>query len=490
MKKLFCFLLALSLLLSAASCAPKPEKTYEEQKALYDGIIEEYTALLTAKQSGEALPAPDTKGMDEREAAIATALHGIVDNCKDAEVAKTLGYGYKDMDGNGTPELILMTKYTSILAVFTLSDSKPILLEADSEEIKSFLFASNGRFFMTRDTVTDGIEEVTHYTSRVDGDKMTYDAIYGQVYNQEKKEILEYFQMVDDQRTIIDKETFDELYREYRQIVGTTNYNDTVKLSAPYIHFPLTDTFANKNLPVADFSSYAAIRETYKAISTCVEDFNISKWAQGEYDNLFSFPNDISFEYYNQLLYTAHYNGHSMGYDEIDLNGDGQDELVLMNEDYSINAIFTQKNGVPVMLGAFPKATGWLDDQGLLHIDRIDYYELEYSLYEFTKEGDYNLVYSILLAENGNRYLTKDGKTEKITFEESLTLYYDEYRSCYTEPFAPNEHTHAVSDLTYTPLTPATEDPMKAAVNKTWHKNASLDKTSGKEWGAYSNTYV
>ena len=340
-------------------------------------------------------------------------------------------------------------------------------------------------FRINHDTLTPGL-----YTSRVDGDKMTYDAIYGQVYNQEKKEILEYFQMVDDQRTIIDKETFDELYREYRQIVGTTNYNDTVKLSAPYIHFPLTDTFANKNLPVADFSSYAAIRETYKAISTCVEDFNISKWAQGEYDNLFSFPNDISFEYYNQLLYTAHYNGHSMGYDEIDLNGDGQDELVLMNEDYSINAIFTQKNGVPVMLDAFPKATGWLDDQGLLHIDRIDYYELEYSLYEFTKEGDYNLVYSILLAENGNRYLTKDGKTEKITFEESLTLYYDEYRSCYTEPFAPNEHTHAVSDLTYTPLTPATEDPMKAAVNKTWHKNASLDKTSGKEWGAYSNTYV
>ena len=78
-----------------------PEKDYEKQKSLYDGIIAEYTALLTAKQNGEALSAPDTEGMDEREAAIATALHGIVDACKDAEVAKTMGYGYKDMDGNG-----------------------------------------------------------------------------------------------------------------------------------------------------------------------------------------------------------------------------------------------------------------------------------------------------------------------------------------------------------------------------------------------------
>jgi hypothetical protein len=141
------------------------------------------------------------------------------------------------------------------------------------------------------------------------------------------------------------------------------------------------------------------------------------------------------------------------------------------------------------MLGAYANASCWLDDQGLIHVDRIDYYELEYSLYEFTKEGDYNLVYSILVAENGNRYLTKDGKAEKISFEESLEIYYDDYCR-YTEPFSPHEQTRNASSLTYTPLVETTEDLTKAAVGKTWRKNADLEKTSGKEWGAWGNTYV
>ncbi len=488
MKKFLATLLCLCLLLTAAACTQDPEKSYEKQKSLYDDIIAEYTALLTAKQNGEELPAPNTEGMDEREAAIATALHGIVDDCKDAETAQNLGYGFKDMDGNGTPELILLTKYTNIKAIFTISDKRPILLEANYGKGTTFMFATNNRFFMLRDKVTDNIEEATVYIWRVDGDKAAYDSIYGAIYDQEKRECLERFQMVDDKRVPVDEESYKELDREYRQSLGT-GYSDTHKLLAPYIHFPLTDKVPTENLPVADFSSYTAIRETYKAISTCLEDFESAKWFQGEYDNLFAFPNDISFEYYTQLLYAAYHSAYYEGYDEIDLNGDGQDELVIMNEDYTIKAIFTQKNGRPVMLGAYANASCWLDDQGLIHIDRIDYYELEYSLYEFTKEGDYNIVYSILVAENGNRYLTKDGKTEKISFEESLEIYYDDYCR-YTEPFSPHEQTRNASSLTYTPLVETTEDLTKAAVGKTWRKNADLEKTSGKEWGAWGNTYV
>lgn len=466
-----------------------PEKDYEKQKSLYNDIIAEYTALLTAKQNGEELPALNTDGMDEREAAIATALHGIVDSCKDAETAQNLGYGFKDMDGNGTPELILLTKYTSIQAIFTISDKKPILLEANYGQGTTFMFATNNRFFMLRDQVTDSIEEATVYIWRVDGDKIAYDSVYGAVYDQEKKEILEYYQIVDGERKTIDKDTYNELDREYRQIINKPGFSTDAKLLTPYIHFPLTDKVPTENLPVADFSSYAAIRETYKAISACLEDFESAKWFQGEYDDLFAFPDDISFEYYTQLLYTACHGAYCEGYDEIDLNGDGQDELVIMNEDYTIKAIFTQRNGKPVLLDAFAYETCWLDDQGLIHVDRIDYYELEYSLYEFTKEGDYSLVYAILVAENGNRYLTKDGKTEKISFEESLEIYYDDYCR-YTEPFSPHEQTRNVSSLTYTPLVEPTEDLRKAAADKTWHKNADLEKTSGKEWGAWGNTYV
>ena len=167
--------------------------------------------------------------------------------------------------------------------------------------------------------------------------------------------------------------------------------------------------------------------------------------------------------------------------------------MVLIDEDYRIKAIFTQKNGRPVLLDAFAYETCWLDDQRFIHVDREEYDEVEFSLCEFTKDGDYNLVYSILHTKE-DVYLTKDGKTEQITtHEEWVELYYGDYCR-YSEPFSPNEQTRNVSPLTYTPLTytpltEATENLIKAAAGKTWHKYAELEKTTGKDF-ARENIYI
>ena len=491
MNKYLSFLLCIFLILGIVGCTRSPkqqtQKSYEEQKVLYDDIISQYTSLLNAKHNGGELLVPNTENMDAGEIAISEALYGIVDGCKDAKAAENLGYGYKDFDGNGTPELIILDKYKSIRAIFTLSDNQPVLLESNYDIGSSFVFATKKRFFMVRCTVSDNIEEVTFYTCHVSGDKMVYDAIYGKVYDQNKKEILEIFQIEDGKRTQINEDTFNELYREYKKVT-VPEYATTSKLLAPRIYYPLNDSITNDNLPVADFSSYAAIRETYNKISNCLDKFESAKWQFGEYDNLFTFPNDLSFEYYTRLLYAAYHSAYGIGYDEIDLNGDGKDELVLMNEDYRIKAIFTQKGGVPVLLDAFAYETCWLDDKGFIHVDNEQYYELEYNLYEFASNGQYKLIYSILDAENGNRYLTKDGKTEKITFEKFLELYYDDYCR-YSEPFKPYEQTRNVSDLTYTPLNAPADDLINAATDKTWHKYAKLGELSDKEMPR-SNTYL
>lgn len=491
MSKYLSFLLCIFLILGIVGCTRSPEqhiqKSYEEQKVLYDDIISQYTSLLNAKHNGEVLLVPNTENMDAREIAIFEALYGIVDGCKDANAVENLGYGYKDFDGNGTLELIILTKYTSIRAIFTLSDNQPVLLESNYDVGSSFVFATKNRFFMVRSTASDNIEEVTFYTCHVLGDKMVYDAIYGKVYDQNKEEILEIFRIEDGKRTQINEDTFNELYREYEKVT-VPGYTTTSKLLAPRIYYPLKDSITNENLPVADFSSYAAIRETYNKISNCLDKFESAKWEFGEYDNLFTFPNDLSFEYYTRLLYAAYHSAYGIGYDEIDLNGDGKDELVLMNEDYRIKAIFTQKGGVPVLLDAFAYETCWLDDKGFIHVDNEQYYELEYNLYEFASNGQYKLIYSILVAENGNRYLTKDGKTEKISFEKSLEFYYDDYCR-YSEPFKPYEQTRNVSDLTYTPLNAPADDLINAATDKTWHKYAKLGELSDKEMPR-SNTYL
>lgn len=474
--------------LACTSCGT-PDLSYEVQKTAYDGVIAEYTAMLKAKQNGEELTPPKTDGMKEEKAAIAEALYGIVADQK-VETLADLGYGFKDMDGNGTPELILLNRYTSIRAVFTIANRKPVLLEANYGEGTSFLFAPNNRFFMTRETATDNVEDYRYYTCHVEGDHMVYDAVYGEVFDREKKETLEFYHMVDGNRTVVDRETFmDELYREYSMTRGTS-YGDIVKLFAPYIHYPLGEKVSTENLPVADFSSYEAIRETYKAISTCLDGRLVGNaWLMGEYDDLFSYPDDRSFEYYSQLLYTAYQGGYNEGYDEIDLNGDGVDELVLMNEDYIIKAIFTIKNGKPVMLDALTHEEGWLDSEGFIHVDREDEDMLEYSLYELTADGDYNLIYSILVAQYGKYYLTKEGKTEMITSERFKEIYNDEY-CVYTAPFEANEYNRAVSGLTYTPLTPPAEDPVRNAVTKRWYKGAWLNEIPVDADSAYGAIYM
>ena len=243
MKRFLTFLLCLSLLLTAVAC--KKEKPQEPSVyATYDDIAAEFTALLTAKYNGEELTAPNTEDMDERETAIAEALYGIVDAHQiDSKYPVNLGYGYKDMDGNGTPEMFLLSQYLSIRAVFTLSEGEPVLLEAvyknDTGGYSAFSFASQNRFFIRRDKMIDeAIGETVLYTCHIDGDKMVYDAVYGQVYNQEKKEHLEYFQEQDGTRTSIDEATFDELYWEYeRTTLSSYSDEEVLKFAPPYI-FP------------------------------------------------------------------------------------------------------------------------------------------------------------------------------------------------------------------------------------------------------------
>ena len=102
MKRILSVLICIFILLSTVACStpPKvsPQKSYEEQKILYNDIIAQYTSLLTAKQNGEDIPVPDTTGMSQREIAISETLYGIINTCKDAQEAENLGYGYKDFD--------------------------------------------------------------------------------------------------------------------------------------------------------------------------------------------------------------------------------------------------------------------------------------------------------------------------------------------------------------------------------------------------------
>ena len=287
----------------------EPQKTYQE---VYADIISQYTALLTAKQKGETLVAPNTEGMDADQAAIVQTVFRIVEGM-DAKYVERYGYGYKDCDGNGIPELVLFPEFGRVVkALFTVSDGKAVLLASnltDPDNVyfseNNIFFSKNGLFLMMQGEEEGSVATTTYSYFRVVGDKLAYETVYGEVYDYEKKEILENFQMVNGERVSIDREAFMELNLEYTQIRdGFTNMG-ILKLQAPRIYLPLVDQGIDETRPVADFSSYAAIIKTVKAISEddMFDAFHYQEWENGKYDHLYACPTETDFDYYNRFLY-------------------------------------------------------------------------------------------------------------------------------------------------------------------------------------------
>ena len=66
---------------------------------------------------------------------------------------------------------------------------------------------------------------------------------------------------------------------------------------------------------------------------------------------------------------TIKHSERSWGYAIKDLNRDGIDELVLLNEDYTVVALFSMANGKPVLLDSYePYRNCWIDETGALHV--------------------------------------------------------------------------------------------------------------------------
>ncbi len=117
------------------------------------------------------------------------------------------------------------------------------------------------------------------------------------------------------------------------------------------------------------FSSYNAVLYMYSIIAKNAMTYN----EQTNYKGMFRFNSELDEEWYNKLSNAAltlrPEEIMSYGYQYIDINKDGIDELILTtNDDYSILAIFTLSNGKPVLLDAFwNRYHGHIDSDGLLH---------------------------------------------------------------------------------------------------------------------------
>ena len=145
MKKIIAVLLCLITVLTSFGCAcstPETPPTGEDSlsyKDIYADVISLYKSYLTVKKGGDALTSVVLESSDESFNEIAETLRNIVDFVKSPE---NLGYGYKDLDGNGVPELLIMSSSSAVLAILTISEGKPILLASTNGSPYSYIMFS------------------------------------------------------------------------------------------------------------------------------------------------------------------------------------------------------------------------------------------------------------------------------------------------------------------------------------------------------------
>ncbi len=122
----------------------------------------------------------------------------------------------------------------------------------------------------------------------------------------------------------------------------------------------------------------------------------------------------------------------SCGYAIKDLNGDGVDELVLINDDYRVVAIFSMVNGTPILLGNYiPRRSCWIDGNGWLHENGSS--GADYSTHAIYKiaQGGASLELIAEYGTNGHEWIDGVGVTKyyQLVNGEKIEITEDEYNS-------------------------------------------------------------
>ena len=184
---------------------------------------------------------------------------------------------------------------------------------------------------------------------------------------------------------------------------------------------------------------YDDVISLYRDVINICQNYVDSKDATEKYASELGITDEKEKELFSELLNYAYlqYPGRgkedyssphyklSCGYALKDLNGDGVAELVLLNDDYTVIAIFSVVDGKPVLLDSYFLGRGcWIGGDGLVRTSNRDYdgeYYFHYKVYKIAdgcRQPEIVLEYAI-----ETYYTTSDELNEKYYKKENSDQY-------------------------------------------------------------------
>lgn len=180
----------------------------------------------------------------------------------------------------------------------------------------------------------------------------------------------------------------------------------------------------------AKFQSYDDILMRYRTLLSNKGNLEVQQNAVKNLDT-----NDDTIETTLQSLVYASPN--QMGYSIYDINGDAQTELILMDDQYHIYAVFSQINGSPTLLDRFSLNNHYvaLDQNGILYKTGYGKGENSYTkIMQITNAGELETLLEYGYDDTASEYFIVENNVKRVAELQDITVLEDRYDTFLQNP--------------------------------------------------------